>query len=767
MEHPRVVLPTLIVCAVLFGLAQKGCATGVPDSGGLCGDGILEADETCDDGNDAAGDGCDRDCAAESGYACDGEPSHCVAVCNDGIRVVTESCDGSDVGGTSCESLGLGTGVVTCDDVTCELDTSDCTANLCGNGVLDASEACDGADVGGESCDSQGYDGGTLACTGDCVIDTSSCTLSSCGNGIVEGVEVCDDANNAAGDGCSANCSVEAGWACVGQPSVCAELCGNGVQDAGEQCDGAALGAQTCESLGQGYVGGTLGCAINCTFNTAGCELPTCGNGVLDAQEQCDGVLLNGQTCESVGAYVGGTLLCLPSCAFDLSGCLPITCGDGIVSATEACDDGNSSSGDGCNILCNIETGWACTGEPSTCTVLCGNNQLDAGEQCDGAQLGGQGCTDLGFDQGTLACASSCTFDTAGCSTFSCGDSQVTGVEQCDGANLDGQTCQSVGAFVGGALVCTSGCAFDVSGCIPITCGDGIVSAGEQCDDNDTQSGDGCNAACQVENGWVCSGEPSTCQPSCGNAVWDPGEACDGADLHGGTCQSQGFAGGTLGCTAGCTFDTSGCLASVCPNGVREGSEACDGADLGGQDCTSFGFSGGTLACTGSCTIDTSGCSNAVCGNSSVEVGEQCDDGNTTGGDGCSASCLWEQTCTADDTSLTCPSSSVNNVSGVSGNDVSNNSCNGWSTGNDRVFSFVATGTSATASVDCDDWDMDYDVYILEGACNPSLCIDYGTSSGCDNVSFPTVPGLTYYIVVEYYMNGGWDDDFDIDLSCS
>jgi hypothetical protein len=36
-------------------------------------------------------------------------------------------------------------------------------------------------------------------------------------------------------------------------------------------------------------------------------------------------------------------------------------------------------------------------------------------------------------------------------------------------------------------------------------------------------------------------------------------EACEGADLGGATCASQGFLGGTLACTEICTFDTSGC----------------------------------------------------------------------------------------------------------------------------------------------------------------------------------------------------------------
>ena len=60
------------------------------------------------------------------------------------------------------------------------------------------------------------------------------------------------------------------------------------------------------------------------------------------------------------------------------------------------------------------------------------------------------------------------------------------------------------------------------------TCGDGIVDVGEECDDGGTSGGDGCNAACLVESGYVCSAllveggeESSVCASSCGNGAVD------------------------------------------------------------------------------------------------------------------------------------------------------------------------------------------------------------------------------------------------------
>jgi len=44
----------------------------------------------------------------------------------------------------------------------------------------------------------------------------------------------------------------------------------------------------------------------------------------------------------------------------------------------------------------------------------CGNNIIEYGEQCEGADFGGQTCQSLGFGGGTLNCVS-CLFDTSGC----------------------------------------------------------------------------------------------------------------------------------------------------------------------------------------------------------------------------------------------------------------------------------------------------------------------------------------------------------------
>ncbi|MFN7697543.1 MAG: hypothetical protein ACK5U8_06580, partial [Deltaproteobacteria bacterium] len=58
-----------------------------------------------------------------------------------------------------------------------------------------------------------------------------------------------------------------------------------------------------------------------------------------------------------------------------------------------------------------------CSGvDPSACTN-CGNGALDAGEACDGANLGGASCLSVsgGFSGGTLTCTPGCALDTSGC----------------------------------------------------------------------------------------------------------------------------------------------------------------------------------------------------------------------------------------------------------------------------------------------------------------------------------------------------------------
>jgi len=49
--------------------------------------------------------------------------------------------------------------------------------------------------------------------------------------------------------------------------------------------------------------------------------------------------------------------------------------------------------------------------------TVCGNNIKEAGEQCDGTDLGGASCVSQGFSGGMLMCRPSCEFDATNCTT--------------------------------------------------------------------------------------------------------------------------------------------------------------------------------------------------------------------------------------------------------------------------------------------------------------------------------------------------------------
>jgi hypothetical protein len=49
-----------------------------------------------------------------------------------------------------------------------------------------------------------------------------------CGDGVIQGEEVCDDGDARGEDGCSAICTIESGWICDDEPSVCVEIPADG-----------------------------------------------------------------------------------------------------------------------------------------------------------------------------------------------------------------------------------------------------------------------------------------------------------------------------------------------------------------------------------------------------------------------------------------------------------------------------------------------------------------------------------------------------------
>ena len=253
----------------------------------------------------------------------------------------------------------------------------------------------------------------------------------------------------------------------------CAEpvsTCGDNVVDPDEDCDGAA---PSCTELG--FDGGFAFCGGDCTIDTSGCTNTSanCGNGVVDIGEACDGNNLQGSGCTNFG-YTGGTLSCTDVCDLNFSNCTsttPDVCGDGFISGGEQCE-GNNLAGESCVSL-GYDSGTlrcsGCTFNVSSCVItgpVCGNRVIEAGETCDGTNVNGVTCADFGATAGTVRCTSDCLdYDTSGCTADPfCGDGIVNGTETCDGFEFGFDSCANQG-FVGGSLSCNFDCTTDYSGC--------------------------------------------------------------------------------------------------------------------------------------------------------------------------------------------------------------------------------------------------------------------------------------------------------------
>jgi fibro-slime domain-containing protein len=426
--------------------------------------------------------------------------SYCTPSCGDGVVTATEECDD----GTAKNNGAYG----------------GCTAQCklgpyCGDNVKNGTEVCDN----GINVDVYGV---ATGCTPDCK------ATPYCGDGKADTTygETCDQS--------SANSATAYGANLCTNTCTAAPFCGDGVQSSahGEACDD-----------GQNNGGPTSSCDQSCAVK--------CGNGKLDAGEQCDD-----GTAKNTGAYGACNAQCKKA---------PY-CGDGVKQAEygEACDDGlNDGSYGTCTSTCKLAS-------------YCGDGALDAaaGEKCD------NGPANLVSAYGPGLCTTTCQVAPY------CGDHIVNGTEACDDGANNSNT-------VAGA------CKLDCSGynAPPATCGNGIKDSGEQCDDGSAINGSAlslCDGRCQLKcgNGIKDSGEQcdngvndgtyGTCNHDCtltaycGDGVKDSSEQCD---LGAANSASTTLYGPNL-CTTSCT------LAPYCGDSRVNGTEQCDGQSGCTATCT-------------------------------------------------------------------------------------------------------------------------------------------------------------------------------------
>ncbi len=317
--------------------------------------------------------------------------------------------------------------------------------------------------------------------------DWCSAACTNTGSTIQYGDPVCGDGNVNidaeecdGGDDCSDSCLNEGSDTCAYACAASAESCISDT-DCQESCD-IEVGAESgiCSISGDVCENED---GSDCTYYSDTCEISNpgcCGDGTLDANEECD----DGNTDSADG--------CSSICLNEGSRYVDAVCGDGTVDHAdedggEDCDDGNTENDDGCSSQCLYEGSVSINDVDSTC----GNGTVpEDGEDCEGT-LGddSDGCSDWCLNLGTTQCVwvcsdtgvscsqnDDCTGAGATCDPISepcCGNSSIEDGEDCDGGQNGEDGCSSECLSEGSSAHYST----------PSFCGDGgAPGTGEECD---------------------------------------------------------------------------------------------------------------------------------------------------------------------------------------------------------------------------------------------------------------------------------------------
>ncbi len=587
---------------------------GMRETNERCGNGRVDPDETCDTA------------------IAPGDPGGCPLSCDDHIPCTRDTRMGSDCT-VSCshEEIRDAMPFDDCCPAGASHDgskpDSDCSPT-CGNGVVDKGETCDTAIRPGM--------------LGACPV-TADCRPVTC----------VDDRGPISNNTCSAVCS----WNPIVAPSGkaidsccppgatrdsdidCPTACGNGVWEmdtGGEHCD-------------PGIPPGVMGaCPTSCDDGDA-CSIDYfVTNG---CQAQCDRTWIT--------TPISGDGCCPPGATNATDDDCPPSCGNGVVERGERCD------GDSCPTTCPVPPPGTLgrrgcllnvvVGDPNLCAAHCEITTVDA---CDPDQKDGccpEGCTPNndpdcspacgdGFVQTTLGeeCDTGMVGASGGCPT-SCDDKKPCTDDYLVRAGTCYARCvhMPVTDHRPGDGCCLPGATSYLDPDCPSTCGDGIVDRPTEICDFGVGAGCPTSETCQSKDKcttYALTGRSDFCSAAC---VATPITACVGGDL----C-----------CPPGCTaVDDSDCPA-ICGDGVVETSERCDRAITAGQPgacdrtcddgdaCTFDQASGSVEGCSRACSharitgcIPNDGCCPDACsaendsdcapkcGDNRVGAGETCD----------------------------------------------------------------------------------------------------------------------------------------------
>jgi fibro-slime domain-containing protein len=352
----------------VYGGSSKVCAAGCVFAG-YCGDGKVDG---------ANGEQCDQAADNGKGYGFCTSACKLGPRCGDGVTSDGEECDDAANNGTAASAC-----MATC-------------KKKCGNGSADPGEQCDNGTVNNTG----GYDKCTLMCT----------LGPRCGDGISNGPEECDDGKNDGSYGtCAPMCKLGPRCGDSVVQSTAGETCDKGAMNSSasygrDKCDGRCKVAPFCgdkkvdagfgEKCDDGVNSGLPGsCKTDCSDFVPN---PSCGDGIMQAGEQCDAGAANGQagsTCDlhcrnkcgngfkdsgeecDDGVNSGAYGTCLPTCK--LAG----YCGDGVTNGPEGCDKG---TGNEANPYGAGKCTMMCTPAP-----YCGDGRIQStfGELCDSTPL--------------------------------------------------------------------------------------------------------------------------------------------------------------------------------------------------------------------------------------------------------------------------------------------------------------------------------------------------------------------------------------------